>query len=319
MSQNKSSHVLWTLPSSTFSVLHFIVFVAHNNNHKVETHQVSKGFAMEVNTTMMELSPQAIEIGLVYDQVRVKGQEVVNDLQDRALALYDHAEEHAYSTVEDVKAVIEVQKKHTSSFLQRNGYAAVTSFRKAIFRGCSSMIRVVPPFGSSHSDQRRDVCSVNVGITLALVLTVILITVQACCFLKWLISKIRLAMVARFTAADPDSDDDDDSFFDCLNNSDGGEVAGAGDGLTQVRENEGATTTPVVRNTTTLEPAEDDAASPDDQSTTENHVTDEPTSSASEHEGDSPAASNSSVLGLGLPETLMRDPLMRSPSAPLRR
>ena len=79
------------------------------------------------------------------------------------------------------------------------------------------------------------------------------------------------------------------------------------------------TTTPVIRNTTALKPAEDDAASHDGGSTTENHVTDEPASSASEHEGDSPVTSNSSVLGLGLPETLMRDPLMRSPSAPLRR
>ena len=276
---------------------------------------------MEVyNSTMMELLPQSIKIGLVYNQVHVKGQEVVNDLQDRALALYDHAEEQAYSTVEDVKAVIEVQKKRTSSFLQRNGYAAVTSFRNAIFRGCSSMIRVVPPFGSSRFDQRRDVCNVNVGVTLTLVLTVILITVQAYHFLKWLISKIQLAMAACFTAANPDDDDDDDSFLFHLDDDDGeevtgsgdgttGEVAGAGDGLTQVRENEGATTTPVVRNTT-LKPAEDDAASHDDGSTTKNHVTDEPTSSASEHEGDSPVTSNFSVLGLGLTDTLMHDPLV---------
>ena len=32
------------------------------------------------------------------------------------------------------------------------------------------MILVVPPFGSSRSDQRRDVCNVNVDVTLALVL-----------------------------------------------------------------------------------------------------------------------------------------------------
>jgi hypothetical protein len=42
MSQYESSHVPWTLPSSTFPALHFIVFVAHNNNRNVETHQVSK-------------------------------------------------------------------------------------------------------------------------------------------------------------------------------------------------------------------------------------------------------------------------------------
>ena len=93
------------------------------------------------------------------------------------------------------------------------------------------MICVVPPFGSSRSDHRRDVCNVNVGITLALVLTVILITVQAYRFLKLLISKIQLVMAARFTAAHPasDDDDDDDSFFDRLNNSNAEEVTGDGD------------------------------------------------------------------------------------------
>ena len=187
------------------------------------------------------------------------------------------------------------------------------------------MIRVVPTFGSSRYDQRQDVCKVNIGVTLALVLTVILITVQAYRFLKWLISKIRLAITARFPAVDPDDDDDDDSFFDNLDgkevdgSGDGtADVTGAGDGLTQEQVNEGATITPVGHNTTTLEPAENDA-SHDEGSTTENHVTNEPASSASEHEGDSPVTSNSSVLGLTMPAVLMRDPLLRSPSAPLRR
>ena len=98
----------------------------------------------------------------------------------------------------------------------------------------------------------------------------------------------------------------------------GGGDAGTGDGLTQVQENEGATTAPVITSTTALEPAEDEVASHNGDSTAEIHVTetDEPASSPSEHEGESPVMSNSSALGLGIPETLLTRPMMRSPSAP---
>ena len=102
---------------------------------------------------MTELSPQAIKIGLVYYQVCKKGEEVVNELHDRALALYDHAKEKAHSTIKDVNDGTEAQKKRATSFLQRNAYATVAATRSAIFEGCSSLVRVVPPFGSSRYDQ----------------------------------------------------------------------------------------------------------------------------------------------------------------------
>ena len=201
---------------------------------------------MEVpNSTMAEPSPKVVKIKQAFHLVCEVGKEVVNDVHDRALAIRDQAEVQALSTIVDVKAGIEVQKKRASSILQRNAHTVFTAVRNTVFRGCSSVIRVVPPFGSSRYNQRRDVCNVNVGVTLALVLTVILTTIYTYRFLKWLISKIRIVMAAHFTAADPDSDDDDNSFFDRLNNSDAEEVTssgdtGTGDGLTQVQENEGA-------------------------------------------------------------------------------
>ena len=180
------------------------------------------------NSTMTELSPKAIKIEQAFHLVCEVGKEVANDVHDQALAIRDQAEERAHSVIEDVKARIDTQKKIASSILQKNANAVFTGFRKTIFRGCSSVIRVVPPFGSSRYDQQRDVCNMNVGVTLALVLTVIVITIYAYRFLKWFISKIRLATAARFTAAHPatddDDDDDNDSFFDRLNNSDDEEV-----------------------------------------------------------------------------------------------
>ena len=159
---------------------------------------------MEVpNSTVAELSPKAIKIEQAFHLVCEVGKEVANDVHDRALAIRDQAEVRALSTIEDIKARIEAQKKRASSILQRNANTVFTGVRKTIFRGCSSVIRVVPPFGSSRYDQRRDVCNMNVGVTLALVLTIILITIHAYRFLKWVISKIRLAMAARFTAAHP--------------------------------------------------------------------------------------------------------------------
>ena len=123
MSQYESSHVPWTLPSSTFPALHFIVFVAHNNNHKVERtkYQVSIEVSMEVyNSAMTELLPQAIKIGLVYDRVYEKGEEVLNELHHRALTLYDHVKEKAHSTIKDVNAIAVPPIRNVKSGLLAN-------------------------------------------------------------------------------------------------------------------------------------------------------------------------------------------------------
>jgi hypothetical protein len=110
--------------------------------------------SMEVyNSTMMELSTQAVKIGLVYDQVHVKGEYIVNDLHDHTVALYDQTEEKVDSSIKDVKQAPQVQKKQATSFLKRNAHAAVAAVRNIIFGGCTQLVRVVPPFGSSRSNQ----------------------------------------------------------------------------------------------------------------------------------------------------------------------
>jgi hypothetical protein len=175
----------------------------------------------------------------------------------------------------------------------------------------------------------------NVGITLALILTIILITVYAYRSFKWLISKIRLAIATHVQAvavAIPEDDDDsndesyhyssesDDDDSDGEADGDSNEEADGvsdgtegDDGLTQA-QNEGT-------HHTTTNDAESDA-SHDDESD-EHHVTnddtEEPHSSPSGNEGVSPVTSESSILGPAERAALLRAPLMPCPSAPLQR
>ena len=151
----------------------------------------------------MELSPKAIKMEQAFNLVCEVSKEIAYDVHDQALAVCDHAEERAHATIVDIKAGIDAQKKRASSILQRKAQTVFTTVCSSIFRGCSSVIRVVPPFGSSRYDQRQDVCNMNVGVTLALVLTIIVITIYAYRFVKWVISKIELVMAAHFTAATP--------------------------------------------------------------------------------------------------------------------
>jgi hypothetical protein len=64
---------------------------------------------MEVyNSAMMELSPQAIKLGRVHDQVRVMGENIVIDLHDRAVALSIQADEKAHCTIKDANVALQV-------------------------------------------------------------------------------------------------------------------------------------------------------------------------------------------------------------------
>jgi hypothetical protein len=165
------------------------------------------------------------------------------------------------------------------------------------------LVWIALPFGSSCSDQRRDVCNVNAGVTLALVLTVTLITVRACRFMMWFVSRVCLAIAACFPPTahtnDDESNADDSIFTESDETTD--KVTGTGDGLTQVQENEGAPANTIVHNTTTDEPTEDGAGNDESSSAENNAMTNDLVSSISEHEGGSPVASHSSVQEIEIP------------------
>ena len=152
------------------------------------------------NSTVTMLSPKAIKMEQAFSLVCEVGKEIVYDVQDQAFAFYDRNEVLVQVAIMEVKAGIDAQKKRASSHVREKVQSAFFKFRSDVFRGCSSVMRSIPPFGSTRSVQRRDVCNMNVGITLALILTVILITVYAYRSFKWLISKIRLAIASRVQA-----------------------------------------------------------------------------------------------------------------------
>ena len=142
----------------------------------------------------------------------------------------------------------------------------------------------------------------NVGVTLALVLTVTLITVRACHFMMWCVPRIQLAIAACFLLTEHtnnDESDDDDSIFA---ESDETTEEVTGDGLTQAQENKGALAN-TVAHATTDEPAEDGAGNDESSSAKNNAVTDDPVSSVSEHEGGSPVMSHSSVQEVEVPHS----------------
>jgi FtsZ-interacting cell division protein ZipA len=144
---------------------------------------------------------------------------------------------------------------------------------------------------------------VNVGVTLALVLTITLVTVRAYRFMMWFVSRIRLAITARFLPTAHTNDDKSDADDSIFAESDKTTDEVTSNGLTQVQENEGAPANTVAHNATTNEPAEDSTGNNESSSAKNNAVTDDPVSSISEHEGDSPVTSHSSVQEVEIPRS----------------
>jgi hypothetical protein len=60
------------------------------------------------NSAMAELSPQAIKLAQVYDQVYVMGEDIVIDAHDRAVALYIQADEKVHSTIKATNEALQV-------------------------------------------------------------------------------------------------------------------------------------------------------------------------------------------------------------------
>jgi hypothetical protein len=131
--------------------------------------------------------------------------------------------------------------------------------------------------------------------------------------MMWLIPRIRLVIATLLPTAHT-NDDESDANDDIFAGSDGTTNEVTDNGLTQAQVNEGAPANTVAHNATTDDLAEDGSGNDESSSAKNNAITDDPVSSISEHEGDSPVTSPSSVLEV----KVSRSPPLQSPSAPLR-
>ena len=97
------------------------------------------------NSTMTELSPQAIKLAQVYYQVCEMGEETVVHVHDRAVTLYGQADEVVHAAILTTKEALQAQKQRAYSILHRNAYAAAAALRSTIYGGFGWLVGNYPP------------------------------------------------------------------------------------------------------------------------------------------------------------------------------
>jgi hypothetical protein len=89
---------------------------------------------------MTELSPQAIKLAQVCDQVCDVGEEIVVHVHDHAVALCVQANDALHATIRTANAASQAQRQQAFSILQRNAFAATVAPHSTICGGCTLLV-----------------------------------------------------------------------------------------------------------------------------------------------------------------------------------